>query len=98
MIKFTCYGGVNDIGGNKLLVKFDKGSIFLDFGLSYSEESLFFEEFLQPRSACKIHDLLKLGLLPQIDGIYRQDALCPNCSESYDFRAKQIVKSRFAKF
>ncbi|MGB3480046.1 MAG: MBL fold metallo-hydrolase, partial [bacterium] len=90
MIKITCYGGVNDIGGNKLLVKFDKGSIFLDFGLSYSEESQFFEEFLQPRSGCKIHDLLKLGLLPHIDGVYRQDALFPNGFESYDVRAKNL--------
>jgi len=90
MTKITCYGGVNDIGGNKLLVKFDKGSIFLDFGLSYSEESQFFEEFLQPRSGCKIHDLLKLGLLPHIDGVYRQDALCPKGFESYDCRAKNL--------
>jgi ribonuclease J len=98
MIKVTCYGGVNDIGGNKLLVKFDKGSIFLDFGLSYSEESQFFEEFLQPRSACKIHDLLKLGLLPQIDGVYRQDAICPNDFESYDVRAKNLWKLDLQSF
>ena len=37
MIKFTCYGGVDDIGGNKILVKTGEGSIFLDFGLSYSK-------------------------------------------------------------
>lgn len=98
MIKITCYGGVNDIGGNKLLVKFDKGSIFLDFGLSYSEESQFFEEFLQPRSGCKIHDLLKLGLLPHIDGVYRQDALCPNGFESYVCRAKNLWKVDLQSF
>ena len=98
MIKITCYGGVNDIGGNKLLVKFDKGSIFLDFGLSYSEESQFFEEFLQPRSGCKIHDLLKLGLLPHIDGIYRQDALCPKGFESYVCRAKNLWKADLQSF
>jgi ribonuclease J len=92
MLKIACYGGVNDIGGNKLLVKFDEGSIFLDFGLSYSEDSQFFEEFLQPRSGCKIHDLLKLGLLPHIDGVYRQDALCPNGFKSYDCRAKNLWK------
>jgi len=92
MIKFTCYGGVEDIGGNKILVKLDKGSIFLDFGLSYSTEGQFFEEFLQPRSGCKIHDLLKLDLLPHIDGIYRQDALLPNDFESYEVRAKKLWK------
>jgi len=90
MIKFTCYGGVNDIGGNKILVKFEEGSIFFDFGLSYSQESLFFEEFLQPRSGCKIHDLLKLGLLPHLDGLYRQDAIFPRDFESYPAKAKKL--------
>lgn len=98
MIKIACYGGVNDIGGNKLLVKVDKGSIFLDFGLSYSEESLFFEEFLQPRSACKIHDLLNLDLLPHINGVYRQDALCPNYFENYEIRGKNLWKSKVNSF
>jgi ribonuclease J len=98
MLKISCYGGVNDIGGNKLLVKFDKGSIFLDFGLSYSEESQFFEEFLQPRSGCKIHDLLKLGLLPKLNGVYRQDALCPHGFESYDCRTKKLWKVDLRSF
>ena len=92
MGKFACYGGVGDIGGNKILVKIGNGSIFLDFGLSYSEEGLFFEEFLQPRSGCKIHDLLKLSMLPKIDGIYRQDALCPHDFEKYNIRAKDFWK------
>ena len=69
----TFYGGVNEIGGNKILLKFNDGSIFLDFGLSYNEESLFFEEFLQPRSNCKYYDLTRLGLLPKLNGIYRKD-------------------------
>ena len=98
MIKFACYGAVGDIGGNKILAKINKGSIFLDFGLSYSEEGKFFEEFLQPRSGCKIHDLLKLGMLPHIDGIYRQDALCPNDFENYNFRAKDFWKVNIQSF
>ena len=98
MIRIACYGGVNDIGGNKLLVKLDKGSIFLDFGLSYSEESRFFEEFLQPRSACKIHDLLNLELLPHINGVYRQDALCPKDFEKYEVKAKNLWKLDIQSF
>jgi len=77
MVELTCYGGVNEIGGNKFLLKFRNGSIFLDFGLSYKGESLFFEEFLQPRSNCKYYDLTRLGLLPKINGIYRRDVFCP---------------------
>ena len=98
MIKFTCYGGVDDIGGNKILVKFNEGSLFLDFGLSYSQESLFFEEFLQPRSGCKIHDLLKLGLLPSLNGVYRQDAFCPIDFENYIIKAKNLWKIQLQSF
>jgi ribonuclease J len=92
MLKITCYGGVGDIGGNKLLVKMDKDSIFLDFGLSYKEEGLFFEEFLQPRSGCKLHDLLKMGMMPRINGVYRQDAIVPKDFEDYNIRAQQLWK------
>ncbi len=77
MVEITCYGGVNEIGGNKFLLSFSNGSLFLDFGLSYQEESLFFEEFLQPRSNCKYYDLQRLGLLPKLNGIYRKDIFCP---------------------
>jgi len=77
MVEITGYGGVNEIGGNKFLLKFSNGSIFLDFGLSFKEESLFFEEFLQPRSNCKYYDLTRLGLLPKLNGIYRKDVFCP---------------------
>ena len=98
MIKFTCYGGVDDIGGNKILAKLDNASIFFDFGLSYSTEGLFFEEFLQPRSGCKIRDLLKLGMLPSIDGVYRQDALKPNEFDSYDVKAKKFWKTNIQSY
>jgi len=86
----TFYGGVNEIGGNKLQVDFSNGSIFLDFGLSYKEEALFFEEFLQPRSNCKFHDLLKLDIMPKINGIYRQDAFCPSGFDGYAIKGKDL--------
>ncbi len=92
------FWGVNDIGGNKILVKLHNGSIFFDFGMSYGEESQFFEEFLQPRSGCKIHDLLKLCLLPYINGVYRRDALRPINFESCDFRGKEFWKVNLQSF
>ncbi|GEM_PF-3329170 len=77
MIDLTLYGGVNEIGGNKVLLQSQHGSVFLDFGLSYKQEAEFFEEFLQPRTNSKFYDLYKLGLLPTISGIYRKDVFCP---------------------
>ncbi len=77
MTNLTFYGGVNEIGGNKIHVNFKKGGLLLDFGQSFKEEAEYFEEFLQPRSKSEYYDLTTLGLLPKINGVYRHDAFCP---------------------
>ena len=78
MIKLTSltfYGGVKEIGGNKILLE-DRGTkIFLDFGMSFGKRGKFFEEFLTPRTAAGIKDFIVMGLLPDIHGIYRNDLL-----------------------
>jgi len=75
VVTLTCYGGVNEIGGNKLLLN-DRGTkIFLDFGMGFKRRGQYFEEFLLPRSANGIGDFLEMGLLPDIAGIYREDLL-----------------------
>jgi len=74
-IKF--FGGVNEIGGNRILVEDKDTKIFLDFGMSFSKHAMFFEEYLKPRYSCVgMKDLLELKLLHYIDGIYRKDLLC----------------------
>ena len=75
MVKLTCYGGVEEIGGNKLLLEDRDTKIFLDFGMSFKRRGLYFEEFLNPRSANGIGDFLELNLIPDISGIYRDDLL-----------------------
>ncbi len=75
MVKLTFYGGVKEIGGNKILLE-DKGTkIFLDFGMSFGKRAQFFEEFLKPRTANGIGDFLAMGLIPDIEGVYRDDLL-----------------------
>lgn len=78
MAVITPLGGVREIGGSKILVEFDKSRILLDFGISYKQKAMFYEEYLAPRSQVQLHDFLELGLLPRLDGLYRQDALCPS--------------------
>jgi ribonuclease J len=73
IIKF--FGGVNQIGGNKFLIEDKDTSIFLDFGMNFTEKSKYFEEFIRPRAANGIVDFLEMGLLPDIKGIYRHDLL-----------------------
>lgn len=75
MVFITFYGGVKEIGGNKILIEDKDEKIFLDFGVSFSRRSMFFEEFLTPRVANGIGDFLEMGLLPDIKGIYREDLL-----------------------
>jgi ribonuclease J len=77
MVSLTFYGGVNEIGGNKILIEDKKNdaSVFLDFGMNFAKFGDFFEEFIQPRTANGIRDYLEMGLLPQIDSVYRHDLL-----------------------
>ena len=73
--ELTFYGGVKEIGGNKILLVDQDTKIFLDFGMSFSRRSLYFEEFLTPRTANGIGDFLAMGLIPDVHNIYRGDLL-----------------------
>ncbi|MBU0496984.1 MAG: MBL fold metallo-hydrolase [Candidatus Thermoplasmatota archaeon] len=75
MVSITVYGGVDEIGGNKILLDDCGTKIFLDFGLGFSRRGMYFEEFLNPRTANGIGDFLAMGLLPDIHGVYRSDLL-----------------------
>ena len=75
MVSITVYGGVDEIGGNKIMLQ-DRGTqVFLDFGLGFSRRGMYFEEFLNPRTANGIGDFFATGLLPDIPGVYRSDLL-----------------------
>lgn len=75
MVRLTFYGGVNEIGGNKILLEDKDTRVFLDFGKGFSRRSKFFEEYINPRSANGIEDFLTMGLLPNIKGLYRDDLM-----------------------
>ena len=75
MTNIDFFGGVDEIGGNKIRVEGNDGSFFLDFGMAFSKANDYLSEFLQPRKANGILDFVALGLLPYIKGIYREDYL-----------------------
>jgi ribonuclease J len=75
MTSLTFYGGVNEIGGNKILLEDQDTRLFIDFGMSFGLVNQFFDEFMQPRKCNGILDLLEFGLLPNLEGIYRCDYL-----------------------
>ena len=78
MASLTFYGGVGEIGGNKILLEDGDDRIFLDFGLSFNQSGMYFAEFLQPKKYNGVVDFLEMGLLPRLTdmgGLYRQDYL-----------------------
>ena len=66
---------MNEIGGNKILLEDKDTRVFLDFGKGFSRRAKYFEEFINPRVANGIEDFLTMGLLPDIEGIYRDDLM-----------------------
>jgi ribonuclease J len=75
MTKLRFYGGVNEIGGNKILLE-DKGTkIFLDFGQSFTFGSDFFTSWLQPRGLNGLGDYFEFNVLPRLSGLYSKEML-----------------------
>jgi ribonuclease J len=79
-VTITVYGGAagrddqtGEIGGNKILVECGDRAWMLDFGTRFGVTGRYFDEFLQPRSATGLRDFLYMGLIPPLEGIYRDD-------------------------
>ncbi len=67
----TFYGGVCEVGGNKVLVEAGDAKLLLDFGVSFSRMEMFYSPpLLRPR---REKSLVELGLLPSLEGVYRFD-------------------------
>ena len=75
MTSLTFYGGVNEIGGNKILLEDKDTKIFLDFGMSFGKRGDYFDEFMSPRIANGLKDFIEMGLVPDIQNAYRTDLL-----------------------
>jgi len=77
MVSITVYGGVCTIGGNKILLEDGDARLFFDFGTDYKVRGRYFEEYLKPRPGVGLRDVLEMGLLPPLEGLYRDDLLHP---------------------
>jgi len=75
MVSLTFYGGVNEIGGNKVLVESGDGNVLLDFGRRMGVTGQYYSEFLQLRSNNALRDFLRLGVVPRLDGVYYEPYL-----------------------
>jgi len=87
MVSLTFYGGVDEIGGNKVLLEDDDARVFLDFGQSFTMGCDFFMGWLSPRASNGLGDYFEFGLLPKLKGLYAEEQL--------QFTNVPYVKPRF---
>ncbi|MFX1357448.1 MAG: MBL fold metallo-hydrolase RNA specificity domain-containing protein [Promethearchaeota archaeon] len=76
-MEIEIFGGVNEIGGNKVFINIGERKFLFDFGLSFQESRQYFSEFLSPRKFNGIIDYLYLGLVPSLNDFYRNDLIQP---------------------
>jgi len=73
--RLTFYGGINEIGGNKILLEDKDTRVFFDFGMSFADEARYFCGYLMPRSVNGAGDYLEFNLLPRLHGLYAKDMI-----------------------
>jgi len=87
MVKLTFYGGIEEIGGNKILIEDGDTRVFFDFGQSFTFGENCFTSWLRARPINGLGDYFEFNLLPKIQGLYAQDQLI--------FTDLKFVKKRF---
>ena len=68
------YDGADSIGGNKIHIGNGKHGVFLDFGLNFAVNNLYFKEFIKMRPGRGLNDPIEMDLLPKIN-VYRDDII-----------------------
>ncbi len=75
MVSLGFYGGVDEIGGNKILLDDNGTRVWLDFGQSFNMGTEYYINWLQPRRGNGLRDYFEFGLLPRINGLYGEEML-----------------------
>jgi len=86
----TCYGGVGEIGGNKILLEDGERRLLFDFGKAFGRYGAYFDGvFIKERSTRGLLDPLALDLVPPLRGLLRDD-LVPALHED-DVRIQELA-------
>ncbi len=75
MTSLTIYSGIDELGGNQILLEDCGTSFFLDYGVCLSTLAKFFTFPQQPKKFNALDVYFKLGIYPDIKGAYRSDYL-----------------------
>ena len=93
--RLTCYGGVGEVGGNKFLLEDKDTKVLLDFGSGFSEGSSYFDSSIAPRQVNGAGDLFEFGLLPEIPGLYSEQALQNTSMKHREPEVEAVVLSHY---
>jgi len=75
MVNLGFYGGVNEIGGNKILIEDGDAKCWFDFGQSFTMGANYYTGYLQPRTINGLQDYFEFSLVPKIPGLYDAELL-----------------------
>jgi ribonuclease J len=75
MVGLRFYGGVDEIGGNKILLEDGDTRVWLDFGKSFDSGEDYYTGYLAPRGIVGLKDFFEFDLLPRVDGLYAEEML-----------------------
>ena len=75
MVSLRFFGGVGEIGGNKILLEDGDTRVFLDFGQPFSMGEKFYTSWLSPRRINGLGDYFEFDLLPKLRGLYAEEQL-----------------------
>jgi len=75
MTRLTFYGGARELGGTQILLEDRTTRLFLDFGLNFDRFGRYFPFPHFPKKFNALDVLIRLGIYPELEGIYRQDYL-----------------------
>ena len=75
MVSFIFYGGMDGIGGNKVLLEDGDVRVFLDFSQFFTMGCDYFTGWLSPRAVNGLGDYFEFDLLPKLEGLYAEEQL-----------------------
>ena len=75
MASLQFFGGVGEIGGNKVLLEDGDMRVWFDFGKSFTMGCDYFTGWLRPRSQTGVGDYFEFNLLPRLRGLYAEQLL-----------------------
>lgn len=71
--KFVMYAGLRTIGGVIASVTYGHDRVIFEFGSAYDPATAVFDGAVEGRDKNRVCDMLKIGMLPRIDGVYRRE-------------------------